>query len=59
MTRITTDIKGYIKTVVDLEERIKWASTPPITIPDMKYPTSGLKGASEHAFFSTITRNLP
>ena len=59
MKRITADIKGYIKTIVDLEERIKWASTPPVTIPDMKYPVSSLKGASEHAFFSLITRNLP
>jgi len=43
--KITADIKGYIKSVVDLEERIMWAKTPEITIPDMKYIDNTKKGS--------------
>lgn len=51
MKKIAVDIKSYIKSVVALEDRIQWASSETVVIPrDMKYPESGLKGASLHAF---------
>lgn len=51
MKKIAVNIPAYIKSVVDLEDRIQWASSETVVIPkNMKYPTSGLKGASLHAF---------
>lgn len=55
MKKIAVNIPEYIKSVVDLEERIKWASSETVVIPkDMKYPKSGLKGASLYAFIKGI-----
>lgn len=38
--RICVDFKQHVKDVVALEEKIKWANTPNMTIPQMKYPVS-------------------
>ena len=51
MKHIHVDFKQHVKDVVDLEDRILWASSSTVVVPkDMKYPKTGLKGASLHAF---------
>lgn len=55
MKHIHVDFKQHVKDVVAIEERIKWASSETVVIPkDMKYPKSGLKGASLKAFLFGI-----
>lgn len=56
MKKITVDIQAYIKSVVALEDKIKFAKSPAISIPkDMKYPESRVwKQAPLKAFVSGI-----
>ncbi len=54
MKHIHVDFKQHVKDVVAIEERIKWASSETVVIPEMNYPKSGLKGASLHAFIKGI-----
>lgn len=54
MKHIHVDFKQHVKDVVAIEERIKWASSETVVIPEMNYPKSGLKGASLHAFIRGI-----
>lgn len=53
--RITVNLKAHIKSVVDLEEKIKWANTPNITIPDMNYKSSLKQSVG---LFNLLTRSL-
>lgn len=55
MKRITANIPEYIKSIVDKEEKILWASSPNLTIPQgMKYPEIKFRPASLHAFIRSI-----
>ena len=49
MKHIHVDFKQHVKDVVDLEDRILWASSSTVVVPkDMKYPKtfkSGTPGA--------------
>lgn len=50
--RITANISEYVKSVVELEEKIMFANQPPIQIPkDMKYPESKMTPTSLKAMF--------
>ena len=53
--KITVDIRGYIRSVVELEDKILFANSPAIVIPkDMKYPVGKSTPASLQNFVKSI-----
>lgn len=59
MKKITVNIPEYIQSVVDLEEKIKFAQSPNYQIPELKYPQNKMKETPTHAFLKEIQSILP
>lgn len=54
MKKIVADIPRYIQSIVDLEEKIKFANSPDYQIPDLKYPQGRMREAPTRAFLKEI-----
>lgn len=56
--RITANIPAYVQSIVDLEDKIRWAKTPDHPVPKgLKYPTS--KAWRPTARYAFLRQYLP